>query len=109
MISYDERSIAEQTKDVEGEMKFGGDKLEKKGDLPGGNKWFQGSHQDYARIISLIKGSGSLVLALFYVQTEKRPSEGRNRRVQVDRLAAGVSVRRRTLAQSGTATPKNSA
>src|SRR5580704_7943396 len=62
MVSYDTTSLAEQAKDVESELKFGGDKLEKKGDLPGGNKWFQGSHQDYARIIALIKGSGSLVL-----------------------------------------------
>lgn len=62
MISYDESSVASQSKDVEGEMKFGGDKLEKKGDLPGGNRWFQGSHQDYERIVTLIKGPGTLTL-----------------------------------------------
>jgi hypothetical protein len=62
MVSYDESSVASLTKDVEGEMKFGGDKLEKKGDLPGGNKWFLGSHQEYERIVTLIKGPGTLTL-----------------------------------------------
>jgi hypothetical protein len=71
MISYDERSIAEQTKDVEGEMKFGGDKLEKKGNFSGGNKWFQGSHQDYARVVTLLKGPGSLTLKCSFTYKPK--------------------------------------
>ncbi|HZU82093.1 MAG TPA: hypothetical protein VE987_04205 [Polyangiaceae bacterium] len=62
MVSYDENSVASLAKDVEGELKFGGDKLEKKGDLPGGNKWFQGSHQDYERVVTLFKGPGALTL-----------------------------------------------
>jgi len=47
---------------VTGEMKFGGDKLEKSGDLPGGGKWFQGSHQDYERVVTLVKGPSPLTL-----------------------------------------------
>ena len=42
MVSYDFYSIAEQAKDVASEMKFGSDKLEKKGDLLGGNKCSKG-------------------------------------------------------------------
>jgi hypothetical protein len=38
-------------------MKFGGDKLDKKGDLPGGGKWFRGTHAEYARIVTLVKGA----------------------------------------------------
>jgi hypothetical protein len=71
MVSYDERSIAEQAKDVEGEMKFGGDKLEKKGDLGGGGKWFQGSHQDFSRIVTLIKGPSSLTLKCSFAYKSK--------------------------------------
>jgi hypothetical protein len=71
MVSYDERPVSEQTKDVEGEMKFGGDKLEKKGDLSGGNKWFQGSHQDYERIVTLVKGPGSLTLKCSFAYKPK--------------------------------------
>jgi hypothetical protein len=71
MVSYDDRSIAEQAKDVEGEMKFGGDKLEKKGDLPGGGKWFQGSHQEFARIVTLVKGPAPLTLKCSFAYKPK--------------------------------------
>jgi hypothetical protein len=70
MVSYDDRPIPEQAKDVEGEMKFGGDKLEKKGDLPGGNKWFQGSHQDFERIVTLTK-AGPLTLKCSFAYKPK--------------------------------------
>jgi hypothetical protein len=62
LVSYDDTPIAQQAKDVEGELKFGGDKIEKKGDLPNGGKWYQGSHQDFERIVSLVKGPGGLTL-----------------------------------------------
>jgi hypothetical protein len=62
MISYDGTAIPQLVKDVTGEMKFGGDKLEKSGDLPGGGKWFQGAHQDYERVVTLVKGPSSLTL-----------------------------------------------
>lgn len=62
MVSYDETPIASQAKDVEGELKFGGDKIEKKGDLPNGGKWYQGSHQDYMRVVTLVKGPANLTL-----------------------------------------------
>jgi hypothetical protein len=71
MVSYDSTSIAEQAKDVESEMKFGGDKLEKKGDLPGGNKWFQGAHQDFERIVTLIKGPAPLTLKCSFAYKPK--------------------------------------
>src|SRR5262249_38678343 len=71
MVSYDDRPIADQIKDVESEMKFGGDKLEKKGDLPGGNKWFQGPHQDFARIVRLVKGPGPLTLKCSFAYKPK--------------------------------------
>jgi hypothetical protein len=74
MISYDESPVHQLAKDVESEMKFGGDKLEKKGDLPGGNKWFQGAHAEYARIVTLFKGPGSLTLKCsFAYQAKKAP------------------------------------
>lgn len=73
MISYDSTAIAQQTKDVMGEMKFGGDKLEKNGDLPGGNKWFQGSHQDYERVVTLLKGPPPLVLKCSFTYKPKSP------------------------------------
>jgi hypothetical protein len=76
MVSYDESPIAQLSKDVEMEMKFGGDKLEKKGDLPGGNKWFQGVHAEYARIVTLFKGQGPLTLKCsFAYQAKKAPSK----------------------------------
>ena len=71
MVSYDDRSIAEQAKDIEGEMKFGGDKLEKKGDLGGGGKWFQGTHQDYARVVTLVKGPAPLTLKCSFAYKPK--------------------------------------
>jgi hypothetical protein len=74
MISFDESPVAQLSKDVESEMKFGGDKLDKKGDLPGGNKWFQGTHAEYARIVTLLKGPGSLTLKCsFAYQPKKAP------------------------------------
>jgi hypothetical protein len=74
MISYDESPVSQLSKDVESEMKFGGDKLEKKGSLPGGNKWFQGTHAEYARIVTLVKGQGSLTLKCsFAYQPKKAP------------------------------------
>jgi hypothetical protein len=71
MVSYDETAIASQAKDVEGEMKFGGDKMEKKGDLPGGGKWFQGSHQEFERIVTLVKGPGTLILKCSFAYKPK--------------------------------------
>ncbi|HXN30378.1 MAG TPA: hypothetical protein VN894_00895 [Polyangiaceae bacterium] len=74
MITYDESPIPQLAKDVESEMKFGGDKLDKKGNLPGGNKWFQGTHGDYARLVTLVKGQGSLTLKCsFAYQPKKAP------------------------------------
>ena len=73
MVSYDETTVASQAKDVEGEMKFGGDKIEKKGDLPGGNKWFQGSHQEFERIVTLVKGPGSLTFKCSFAYKAKSP------------------------------------
>jgi hypothetical protein len=74
MITYDDSAVAQLSKDVESEMKFGGDKLQKKGDLPGGNKWFQGTHADYSRIVTLFKGPGSLTLKCsFAYQAKKAP------------------------------------
>lgn len=71
MVSYDGTSIAEQAKDVEGELKFGGDKLEKKGDLPGGGKWFQGSHQDYERVVTLVKAPAGLTIKCSFAYQPK--------------------------------------
>jgi|HubBroStandDraft_1064217.scaffolds.fasta_scaffold84161_2 hypothetical protein len=75
-VSYDGTSIGELTKDVEGEMKFGGDKLEKKGDLPGGNKWFQGTHAEYARVVTLVKAPGMTFKCSFAYQPKKPPPAG---------------------------------
>ena len=76
-ITYEETPLAELAKQVEGEMKFGHDKLEKKGDLPAGNKWFQGSHEDYARIVTLFKGPAPLTLkcSFAYQPTKKAPPQ----------------------------------
>jgi hypothetical protein len=73
MISYDSTSVADQAKDVESELKFGGDKLEKKGDLPGGSKWYQGSHQDYERVVTLIKGPQMTLKCSFAYQPKNAP------------------------------------
>jgi hypothetical protein len=62
MVSYDDTPIAQLAKDTESEMKFGQDKLEKKGDLPGGGKWFEGTHADYRRTVTLFKGPPPLSL-----------------------------------------------
>jgi hypothetical protein len=71
MVSYDSTSIAEQAKDVESELKFGGDKIEKKGDLPGGGKWYQGSHQDFERVVTLVKGPSGLTLKCSFAYQPK--------------------------------------
>jgi hypothetical protein len=71
MISYDETPIASQIKDVEGELKFGGDKIEKKGDLPGGGKWYLGSHQDFERVVTLVKGPSGLTLKCSFAYKPK--------------------------------------
>jgi hypothetical protein len=71
MITYDTTSIAEQIKDVEGELKFGGDKIEKKGDLPAGGKWYQGSHQDFERVVSLVKGPAGLTFKCSFAYKPK--------------------------------------
>jgi hypothetical protein len=71
MVSYDSTSIDAQAKDVESELKFGGDKLEKKGDLPGGGKWFQGSHQDFERVVTLVKGPAGLTLKCSFAYQPK--------------------------------------
>jgi hypothetical protein len=73
MISYDATPIPAQIKDVVGEMKFGGDKLEKKGDLPGGAKWFRGSHEDYERVVTLLKGPPPLTLKCSFTYKPKSP------------------------------------
>ncbi len=75
-VSYDETAVASLAKDVEGEMKFGGDKLDKKGDLPGGGKWFQGTHAEYSRIVTLIKGAGVTFKCSFAYQPKKAPPAG---------------------------------
>lgn len=72
-VTYDETPVAEMQKQVEGEMKFGHDKLEKKGDLPGGNKWLQGSHDEYARIVTLLKGPAGLTLKCSFAYQPKKP------------------------------------
>jgi hypothetical protein len=73
MVSYDDSAIAAAAKNVESELKFGHDKLEKKGDLPGGNKWFEGSHDEYKRIVTLIKGPAPLVLKCSFAYQPKKP------------------------------------
>jgi hypothetical protein len=76
MVSYDEGQLAQVSKDVESEMKFGGDKLDKKGDLPGGNKWFRGTHAEYARVVTLFKGQGQVTLKCsFAYQSKKAPAK----------------------------------
>jgi hypothetical protein len=71
LVSYDETPVGSQAKDVEGEMKFGGDKIEKKGDLPGGGKWFQGSHQEFERVVTLVKGPGTLTFKCSFAYKPK--------------------------------------
>jgi len=74
-VTYDSTPIAELSKQVEGEMKFGSDKLEKKGDLPGGNKWFQGSHAEYEHIVTLtqVKGPPAITLKCSFAYQPKKP------------------------------------
>ena len=74
-ITYDDTPLAAVAKDVESEMKFGGDKLEKKGDLPGGNKWFRGTHADFARVVSLVKAPPFTLKCSFAYQPKKAPPQ----------------------------------
>jgi hypothetical protein len=75
-ISYESTPVAQLAKDVEGEMKFGGDKIDKKGDLPGGGKWFKGTHAEYGRIVTLVKGAPPVTLKCsFAYQPTKPPSQ----------------------------------
>jgi hypothetical protein len=73
MVSYDDSAISVAAKNVESELKFGHDKLERKGDLPGGNKWFEGSHDEYKRIVTLFKGRAPLVLKCSFAYQPKKP------------------------------------
>jgi hypothetical protein len=75
-ISYDAAPLTEVAKDVESEMKFGGDKLEKKGNLPGGNKWFVGTHADFSRVVTLVKGPSMTLKCSFAYQPKKPPPAG---------------------------------
>jgi hypothetical protein len=75
-ISYDASPLSEVAKDVESEMKFGGDKLEKKGSLPGGNKFFVGTHADFSRVVTLVKGSAMTLKCSFAYQPKKPPPAG---------------------------------
>jgi hypothetical protein len=75
-ISYDVTPLAEMAKDVESEMKFGGDKLEKKGNLAGGNKFFVGTHADFSRVVTLVKGSAMTLKCSFAYQPKKPPPAG---------------------------------
>jgi len=61
-ITYDETSLKELVSQTEGEMKFGGDKVTKKGDLPKGNKFFEGTHADYVRIVTLVQAAPPLTI-----------------------------------------------
>jgi hypothetical protein len=72
-VSYESTPIAQLAKDVEGEMKFGGDKIDKKGDLPGGGKWFRGTHAEYTRIVTLVKGAPPVTLKCSFAYEAKVP------------------------------------
>jgi hypothetical protein len=72
MVSYDDSPVASTIKNVEAELKFGQGKIEKKGDLPGGNKWFQGKREDYARVVTVIK-DGPLTLKCSFAYKPKTP------------------------------------
>jgi hypothetical protein len=73
-VSYDDTPLVELSKQVEGEMKFGGDKIEKKGDLAGGGKWFKGSHAEYERIVTLIRAPPPITIKCsFAYQSKKAP------------------------------------
>jgi hypothetical protein len=74
-VTYDDTPLAAVAKDVESEMKFGGDKLEKKGDLPGGGKWFRGTHAEYARVVSLVKAAPFTLKCSFAYQPKKAPPQ----------------------------------
>jgi hypothetical protein len=73
MISYDDSPLPQVARDVEGELKFGGDKLEKRGRLGGRSKWYVGSHADYERIISLVPAAGGLTLKCSFAYQPKKP------------------------------------
>jgi hypothetical protein len=73
MISYDDSPLPQVARDVEGELKFGGDKLEKRGHMAGRSKWYEGSHADYERIISLVPEAGGLTLKCSFAYQPKKP------------------------------------
>ncbi len=73
MVSYDDSPLAQTAKDTESEMKFGTDKIEKKGDLPGGNKFFQGSHEDFERVVTVIKAGTLTLKCSFTYQSKHAP------------------------------------
>ncbi|MBK7585795.1 MAG: hypothetical protein IPI67_37110 [Myxococcales bacterium] len=73
MISYDSKSVAEQSKEAESEMKFGGDKISKQGNLPGGGKWYEGTHQEYSRLLTVVKGKPPLSLKCSFTFKTKSP------------------------------------
>jgi hypothetical protein len=70
-VSYESTPLAQLAKDAEGELKFGGDKLEKKGDLPGGGKWFRGTHAEYARIVTIVKGAAPVTFKCSFAYQPK--------------------------------------
>lgn len=73
LISYDSTSFAEQTKDAESELKFGGDKIAKQGVLPGGGKWYEGAHQEYSRVLTVVKGKPPVSLKCSFTYKTKSP------------------------------------
>lgn len=72
-ITYDDSPLSGLAKDVESEMKFGGDKIDKKGSLPGGNKWFQGTHGAYVRVVTLVKAAPPTTLKCSFAYQPKTP------------------------------------
>jgi hypothetical protein len=41
--------------------------------LPGGGKWFRGSHEDYERVVTLLKGPAPLILKCSFTYKPKSP------------------------------------
>ncbi len=73
MVSYDDSPLPQVTKDVEAEMKFGGDKIEKKGHLAGKSRWYLGSHAEYERMVAVVPGQGGLTLKCSFAYQAKKP------------------------------------
>jgi hypothetical protein len=74
-VSYDDSPMATILKNVEGELKFGSGKIEKKGDLPGGSKWFQGKRDDYSRLVTVIKGAKYTLKCSFTYKPKAPPPQ----------------------------------